>query len=124
LEKEQRNELLKIQTREYIQFIESLLAESSIMSKNFYVIVPFFPSSMPGTKGKKEKSSPISDEEFERARTQLWQRMEFVAHGLRGCGLFCAPLNTTELIELFWSIYHPKEAEVGYFPEIPPELIK
>jgi type IV secretory pathway VirB4 component len=121
LEKEQKNELLKIQTRDYIQFIENLLAGGSIMSKNFYVIVPFYP--LP-TIGKKGKPSALSDEEFERAKTQLWERMEFVAHGLRGCGLFCAPLSTVELIELFWSIYHPQEAEVGYYPEIPPELIK
>jgi hypothetical protein len=75
-------------------------------------------------KRKKEKPSVLTDEEFERAKAQLWQRIEFVAQGLRRCGLFCAPLNTTELIELFWSIYHPKEAEVGYYPELPPELIK
>jgi type IV secretory pathway VirB4 component len=124
LEKQQKNDLLKIQTREYIQFIENLLAQGSIMSKNFYVIVPFFPFGLPGVGRKKEKTSVLSDEEFERAKTQLWQRMEFVAHGLRGCGLFCAPLSTQEIIELFWSIYHPKEAEVGFYPEIPPELIK
>jgi type IV secretory pathway VirB4 component len=121
LERQQKNELLKIQTRDYIQFIENLLAGGSIMSKNFYVIVPFYPFP---TIGKKGKPSALSDEEFERAKTQLWERMEFVAHGLRGCGLFCAPLNTIELIELFWSIYHPQEAEVGYYPEVPPELIK
>jgi type IV secretory pathway VirB4 component len=123
-EREQKNELLKIQTREYIQFIENLLAESSIMTKNFYVVVPFVPVSFPEVKRKKEKPSVLTDEEFERAKAQLWQRIEFVAQGLRRCGLFCAPLNTTELIELFWSIYHPKEAEVGYYPELPPELIK
>jgi type IV secretory pathway VirB4 component len=121
LERQQKNELLKIQTRDYIQFIENLLAGGSIMSKNFYVIVPFYPFPMIGKKGK---PLTLSDEEFERAKTQLWERMEFVAHGLRGCGLFCAPLSTIELIELFWSIYHPQEAEVGYYPEIPPELIK
>lgn len=126
LEKTQKNELLKIQTKEYIKFIENLLAESSIMSKNFYLVVPFVPVLVPGMRGKslKEKSSTLSDEEFQRAKTQLWQRIEFVAQGLRSCGLFCTPLNTTELIELFWSIYHPEEAEVGYYPEIPPEIIK
>jgi type IV secretory pathway VirB4 component len=123
LEREQKNELLKIQAKEYISFIENLVAESSIMSKNFYLVVPFFPAPLPGV-GKREKSSVLSDEEFERAKNQLWQRIEFVAQGLRRCGLFCTPLNTLELIELFWSIYHPKEAEVGYYPEIPPELIK
>jgi len=121
LEKKQENELLKIQTRSYIEFIKSLLAGGSIMTKNFYVIVPFSTISIPGAKGK---SPTLTEEEFERAKTQLWQRMEFVAHGLRRCGLFCAPLNTQELIELFWSIYHPEEAEVGYYPEVPPELIK
>ena len=50
--------------------------------------------------------------------------MEFVALGLRRCGLQAVPLTTPELIELFWSLHHPKEAEVGYFPEIPPELAK
>jgi type IV secretory pathway VirB4 component len=120
LERGQRNELLKIQIREYIQFIESLLAGGSIMSKNFYVIVPFYP---PLTAGR-GKSLTLSEEEFERAKTQLWQRMEFVAHGLRSCGLFCVPLGTIELIELFWSIYHPQESEVGYYPEVPPELIQ
>jgi type IV secretory pathway VirB4 component len=124
LEREQKNELLKIQTGEYIKFIESLLTESQIMTKNFYVVVPFVPVLVPGMRGKKEKSPTLSDEEFERAKTQLWQRMEFVAQGLRRCGLFCVPLNTTELIELFWSIYHPEEAEVGYYPEVPPEVLK
>lgn len=125
LEKEQKNELLKIQTREYIKFIESLLAETSIMTKNFYLVVPFVPVLVPGMRSKKTKEKQLlSDEEFQRAKIQLWQRIEFVAQGLRRCGLFCAPLNTTELIELFWSIYHPEEAEVGYYPEVPPELIK
>jgi type IV secretory pathway VirB4 component len=121
LEKKQTNELLKIQTRSYIDFIKSLIGGGSIMTKNFYVVVPFYPALVPGMK---RKSPTLTDEEFQRAKTQLWQRMEFVAQGLRRCGLFCAPLNTQELIELFWSIYHPEEAEVGYYPEIPPELIK
>lgn len=126
LEKNQKDELLKIQTREYIKFIENLLAESSIMKKNFYVIVPFVPVIVPGMRGKekKENVSVLSEEEFQRAKFQLWQRMEFVAHGLRNCGLYATPLNTVELIELFWAIFHPEEAEVGFYPEIPEELIK
>ena len=124
MERQQKNELLKIQTREYIKFIQNLLTNVSIMTKNFYVIVPFFAVAPPGLRAKREKEAVLSDEEFKRAKIQLWQRMEFVAHGLRNCGLFCAPLNSQEIIELFWSIYHPKEAEVGYYPEVPPELIK
>jgi len=124
LEEKQEDELLKTQTAEYRKFVSSLLAKGIIMTKNFFVIIPFWPIEIPGL-GKKEKKgiSVLTDEQFQRAKSQILQRMEFVALGLRRCGLWATPLNTSELIELFWSLYHPEEAEVGYFPEIPPELI-
>ena len=120
MEEKQENELLKFQTAEYQKFIRELIAGGQILSKNFFIIVPFTLLEIPGM--KKEKSQILTEEQFQRAKSQLWQRMEFVALGLRRCGLQCIPLNTTELIELFWSLYHPEEAEVGYYPEIPPEL--
>ena len=121
MEEKQENELLKFQTREYRNFVKDLIAGGQILSKNFFVIVPFTLIEIPGI--KKETTPTLTDEKFQRAKSQLWQRMEFVALGLRSCGLQCMPLNTSELIELFWSLYHPEEAEVGYYPEIPPELI-
>ena len=131
LEAKQTNELLKTQTKEYRKFIQELIAGSSIMAKSFFVVVPFSLIEVPDIKtikglfGKKKASpTPLPDEQFQRCKTQLWQRMGFVAMGLRRCGLQCVSLNTSELIELFWSLYHPEEAEVGYYPEIPPEIIK
>ena len=129
LEKKQENELLKTQTAEYRNFVQDLIAGSSIMSKNFFVVVPFTLIEIPGMETargflKKKPEITLSEEQFQRAKSQLWQRMEFVALGLRRCGLQCIPLNTPELIELFWGLYHPEESEVGYYPEIPPELTK
>lgn len=129
LEKAQKNELLKIQTAEYQKFIKDLIAGGSIMAKNFFVVVPFTLIKIPGMKSikglfKKPETEAPSEEQFQRAKSQLWQRMEFVSLGLRRCGLQCIPLNTSELIELFWSLYHPEEAEIGYYPEIPSELIR
>jgi len=126
LEKKEKNELLKLQIGEYEKFIKELIAGGAIMSKSFFAVVPFVFAELPRLtlsidKVKKTKKT-LTEERFQRAKTQLWQRMEFVALGLRRCGLQCAPLNTVELIELFWSLYHPEEAEVGYYPEIPPEL--
>ena len=121
-EKIQTNELLKNQIREYRNFINQLVSTGSIMTKSFYLIVPFFVS-------EKKKFSifqppqSLTEETFQRFKTQLYQRMEFLALGLRRCALWAIPLNTEEIIELLWSFYHPKEAEVGYYPEIPPELI-
>jgi len=127
LEAKQTNELLKIQTAEYSGFIQELISRGSIMSKSFYVVVPFAVLDMPqggiGFFNKKSKIE-ISEEKLKRGKTQLWQRMEFVAMGLRRCGLKSIPLNTSELIELFWALHHPEEATVGYYPEIPPELTK
>lgn len=121
LEKKQENELLKYQISEYHKFVNDLIAGGQIFLKTFFVIVPFLLIEIPTL--KREKIPALSEEQFQRAKSQLWQRMQFVVLGLRRCGLQCVPLNTLELIELFWSLYHPKEAEVGYYPEIPPELI-
>ena len=133
LEQNQQNELLKAQTADYRAFIEQLIKGSSIMAKNFFVVVPFSlgevvggimqPASAKATAGK-QKTGKLSENQFQRMKNQLWQRMEFAALGLRRAGLQVAPLNTEELIELFWSWHHPKEAEVGYYPEIPPEVLK
>jgi len=122
LEKKQENELLKIQTAEYQKFIKDIIAGGQILSKTFFVVIPFTTIEIP--KIGKPKEISINEDQFQRAKFQLWQRMEFVALGLRRCGLQCTPLNSPELIELFWSLYHPDEAEVGYYPEIPPEIIK
>jgi len=129
LEQKQKNELLKVQTKSYFEFIQNLVASGTIMTKNFYLVVPFYPGELQGLSPgeeflKKPKIAPLSPKEFQRCKVQLLQRMEFLLLGLRRCGLNAAGLNTEELIELFWSLYHPKEAEVGYYPGIPPELIK
>jgi len=135
LENKQANELLKTQTAEYRQFIEDIITGAppagkygEIMSKSFYVIIPFTLLEAKGVSPlsllKMPKVSALTKEEFQRCKQQLWQRMEFVALGLRRCGLQAIPLTTPELIELFWGLHHPKQAEIGYFPEVPPELSK
>ncbi len=139
LEEKQTNELLKTQTSSYRQFIKDLVKGNSIMVKTFYVVIPYtilealgMSSGMKknpiakifGAKNPKVDSQGLSEEEFEKCKNQLWQRMEFVAMGLKRCGLEVIPLTTPELIELFWAIHHPDEAENGYYPEIIPELLK
>jgi len=127
LEESQENKLLKAQTAGYRKFIEELIARGSIMSKSFFVVVPFIPFEAATTKKGFLKKPPVptlTEEKFQRAKVQLWQRMEFISLGLRRCGLQCSPLGSPELIELFWSMHHPEEAEFGYYPEIPPEVIQ
>lgn len=132
LEKKQEDELLKIQTADYGKFIEELIKGGSIMSKNFFVVVPFtLFEARAKTKTRlidliktSHVAGPLTENQFQRTKNQLWQRMEFIALGLRRFGLHSVPLSTPELIELFWVFHHPEEAETGYYPELPPEIIK
>lgn len=129
LEKNQGDELLRIQTTSYREFVESMMAGGAIMTKNFFIVIPFYLSTATeapslGKIFKSAKIPTLTEEEFQRCKNQLWQRMEFLALGLRRCGLKAIPLTTTELMELFWSLHHPQEAEVGFYPEIPDELIQ
>jgi hypothetical protein len=133
LEDEQTNLLLRQQTEGYREFVSSLVEGGSILTKNFFVIIPFTlieanPDASQTTAGTVLKAKPkvigkLTDDEFERMKTQIWQRMEFIALGLRRMGLHVAPLNSEEIIELLWTWYHPEEAAIGYYPEVPPELL-
>ncbi len=126
LEAKQKNELLKVQTAEYRAFIEEIVSNGSIMSKNFYVIVPYFPMTelpnIPGMGGKESKGD-LTEKKFQTGRYQLMQRMEYVSLGIRRCGLKSAQLGSEEIIELLWGLHHPKQAELGYYPDLPPEAI-
>jgi hypothetical protein len=137
LEEKQPNELLRRQTASYRDFIKNMVVGDTVMTKNFYVVVPYTLLEIFGMKGaskqfdvfkqltgSSQKKEQMKDEDFQRCKTQLWQRMEYLAMGLRRCGLEAIPLTTPELIELFWAIHHPDQAEVGYYPEILPELLK
>ncbi len=129
LEEQQEEELMRVQTTEYRKFVENMIAQGAIMSKKFFAIIPFTiweSRNEESKKGliKKPKIPTMTEEVFQRCKSQLWQRMEFVALGLRRCGLQSIPLRTSEIIELFWSLHYPSQAEVGFYPVIPPELIK
>jgi len=125
---------MQVQTTEYRKFIETLIGQGLIMSKKFFIVLPFTVWDIHGQDSKKRKgllstlsptkSPAMTEEIFQRCKAQLWQRMEFVALGLRRAGLQSLPLRTSEIIEFLWTLHHPKQAEQGYFPEIPPELIK
>ena len=111
----QTNELLKIQTAEYITFIQELIKLSNIMSKFFYVVIPLnqaiasggggFFSNIFGKSGKQTQTA--KDLDFETKRSDLIQRAERVMSLLGGMGLKAIPLKGEELIELVYTGYNP-----------------
>lgn len=117
--KVQENELLKIQTAEYIDFVRSFVTLSDIMTKRFYTVVPFDPlesktenpfqkiSSLIKTPSKKSQELPL--EKFQEYKNQLLQRVEHIILALAHVGIKAAGLQTEELIELFYNLYNPEE---------------
>ncbi|MFA6027684.1 MAG: TraC family protein [Patescibacteria group bacterium] len=116
LTKTQGNELLKIQTQEYANYIEQLVDLAEIMEKKFFVVVPYSPFSK---KQKKSFFSRVSDvlspgrviklreDKFQKYREQVERNAGIVAGGLTSIGLTVAPLDTQSLIELYYQIYNP-----------------
>lgn len=115
----QTNELLKIQTGEYINFIKGLTEMTNIMTESFFVVVPYSPIQVKkqGLMEKitgffQKKAAPQDKEmEFQELKNQLWQRVEFVSSALSGTGIKSVPLNTQELVELFYKLYNPSAKE-------------
>lgn len=114
-EKEQENELLRIQTAEYIDFVQGLVEMANIMTESFYLVIPFSPAIIKKRLFTKlfgnSKKTETKEQEFQELKTQLWQRVEFAASALRGCSIKAVPLNTEELIELFYKLYNPSAKE-------------
>lgn len=118
--KEQINDLMKIQTQEYIGFIKNFTENTNIMTKSFFVVVQYNPAIIQGSPlkaggffGKKnsEEESKKRIENFEENRTQLEQRIGAIEQGLVRCGVRVVRLGTEEVIELFYKIFNPGDTE-------------
>jgi type IV secretory pathway VirB4 component len=114
-ETELTNELLSLQLAEYQNFIKNLTDVSSIMSKFFYVVVPFHPVENVKTGlfdrffGATSSQMAVARrrELFDTYKNQLWQRIDHISAGLSGTGVQVVPLKTEELIELLYNSYNP-----------------
>ncbi len=125
-EKEQANELLKIQIADYREYVKELVEMGDIMSKRFYVTVPYDPLS-DKRKGFWSRFSEVlrpgaalklSGDIFKRRRRDLFARVEHVQMLLSGMGLTSVILDTQSLIELYYNIYNPEIAETEKLADV------
>lgn len=110
---QQTNELLRMQTQEYIEYIGKLIEFASIMNKTFYVVVPLTTSAVKiGVVSKvMNLFSPageisVKKRDFDRIRGELMERVNQVGSGLGSMGLKTLSLNTEELVELIYNSYN------------------
>lgn len=119
--KEQTTELMKIQVQEYIGFIKAFVENTNIMTKSFFIVIPYDPPMMTGKKNPLMsmfpggKSAATKQQEgtksFEEYRSQLEQRVAVVEQGLVRCGIRAAELGTEEIVELFYKLFNPGETD-------------
>ena len=125
-EQEQKNELLRLQTAEYRQFVADMVELGDIMIKRFLVIVLYDPLS------NRKRSfwqragdvlSPtgvisLSEKRFLSRRKDLFVRVDKIISGLSSMGLKTSPLNTQALIELYYNTYNPVVSQSQKMAEV------
>ena len=112
LYKTQTSDLMRIQTREYIGFIKTFVDASSIMTKRFFMVVPYEQAILSTGKGKvsfgkKKGNTPERSARFEENRSQIEQRVAVIEQGMARTGIRIVSLGTEEIIELFYKMFNP-----------------
>lgn len=122
---EHDNMLLAMMMEDYIGYVAALAEQTNIMDKRFYVVIPYFQeldikkaldtskSFLSGLKnivGEKEKHVVINEATLAKAKDELRNRVQAVLAGLMQCGIQGLPLDTQELIELYYDTYNPDTA--------------
>lgn len=121
-EKEEQNELLKNQISEYIEFIRSFVEKNPIITKDFFVVVPYEKTinaqqakkgimSFFGKGGSSEEKKKEKQENLSESIQQLNYRVDEVTSGLEQIGLRSRILKDKELSELFYNLYNPELVE-------------
>ncbi|MES2971842.1 MAG: hypothetical protein V4702_05975 [Patescibacteria group bacterium] len=122
---EHDNMLLSLLMEDYIGFISDLSQQTNIMDKKFYVVVPYFPiadltkaltqsknffSGLKGLLNNKQQHVTIHEADLNKAKDELRNRVQAVLGGLQQCSIQGLPLDTQELIELYYDTYNPDTA--------------
>ena len=110
---QQTNELLRMQTQEYIEYIAKLIEFASIMNKTFYVAIPLTTGAVKtglvykiGNLFNPAREITVEKRDFEKAREELNKRVNQVVSAMSSMGLKTIVLNTEELIELMYNSYN------------------
>ena len=115
---DEKNELLKIQVSEYIEFIKTFVEQNDIITKSFFVVIPYELSQIAnqargflGFFGGKKKTTDEENATIQEKIQQIDHRVDQVVSSLEQIGLRATPLEDEELVELFYNLYNPELTE-------------
>ena len=138
---EHDNMLLALLMDDYINYIDQLSMQTNIMDKKFYLVIPYFPvtdvqkaltqsknfiSGLTQLFSAKEDHVVINEADLEKAKSELRNRVQAVLGGLLQCNIQGLPLDTQELIELYYDTYNPDTAtrqQLKNFNELTADIV-
>ncbi len=121
---EHDNMLLALLMEDYIEFMTVLTQQTNIMDKKFYMVIPYTPPNAAAQAvqksksfvgnifgfNKKQETIVIDEATLEKAKTELRNQVQAVLNSLTQMGIQALPLDTQELIELYYDVYNPDTA--------------
>ncbi|MDO8752119.1 MAG: hypothetical protein Q7J22_01000, partial [Candidatus Wolfebacteria bacterium] len=106
---------------DYVEFVRSFVQDNPIITKSFFVVVPYDTPAISSPKrglinlfkGSRTPGETETDKRVEREKQlfQLSQRVDEVTMGLEGIGVHVEPLEDEEVTELFYNLYNPELVE-------------
>ena len=117
------NMLLGVLMDDYINFVDILSQEANIMDKSFFIVIPYYTSPdaekvieqtknffKSFTKNKAAEVTRIDRATYDKAMSELNNRVDSVISGLFQIGIQSVRLNTRELAELYYNFNNPDTA--------------
>lgn len=92
----EEQEVYRQQLEGYGSFLRKLVSGSRILTRRFYVVIPF---------------DDRDGSEFHTVREQLLLEQEIILKGLEKLGMAARPLSSLEILDLFYGFYRPDTAK-------------
>jgi hypothetical protein len=98
--KDEKEEIYRDQLKNYNEFIRTLIADNKILTRHFYIVVPYQPTD------KNEKA------DFDLVEEQLRLRLDIVSKGIAKLGMHTFQIDSLKVLDLFYSFYSPTQAKI------------